>query len=220
MYTSGGPDTAIFNGAYGFNAGAIWKGFAIDAVYTRERGTVVSSLIPNPAYTTGVSCLPANCPNGLLGTISDNEAWSVMGKYSYQFEGGLKDEEPPSKLTVFAGYVHIDLGNPEDRNIPVGSTTIGGYELVGVTTNAYTTDKILQTFWTGAKYELPSGWSFTGAYYSYTQNEYINNKGKNCATAARALVGNPTPTNCAGYLNQTSFLIDYAHYWAPPQASL
>ncbi|HXW22619.1 MAG TPA: porin [Rhodomicrobium sp.] len=210
MYTSGGPDTAIFNGAYGFNAGAIWKGFAIDAVYTRERGTVVSSAIPNPAYTTGVSCLPASCPNGLLGTISDNEAWSVMGKYSYQFEGGLKDEEPPSKLTVFAGYVHIDMGNPEDKAIPVGSTTIGGYELVGVTTNAYTTDKILQTFWTGAKYELPSGWSFTGAYYSYTQNEYINSKGKNCATAAKALVGNPTPTNCAGYLNQTSFLIDYA----------
>jgi predicted porin len=81
---------------------------------------------------------------------------------------------------------------------------------VGVTTNAYTTDKILQTFWTGAKYQLPSGWSFTGAYYRYTQDEYINSKGKNCLNAAKALVGNPTPSNCAGYLNQGSFLIDYA----------
>ncbi len=210
MYTAGGPDTAIFNGAYGFNAGAIWKGFAVDAIYTRERGTVVSTSIPNPLYTTGIRCLPGSCPNGLLGTISDNEAWSVMGKYTFEFEGGLKDEEPSSKLTAFAGYVHTDMGNPRDSDIPVGSTTIGGYELAGVTTNAYTTDKILQTFWTGAKYQLPSGWSFTGAYYRYTQNEYINSKGKNCVTAAKALVGNPTPANCAGYLNQGSFLVDYA----------
>ena len=210
MYTAGGPDTAIFNGAYGFNAGAIWKGFAVDGIYTKEWGTVVSTSIPNPAYTTGTSCLPLTCPYGLLGTISDNEAWSVMGKYTYEFESGLKDDEPSSKLTAFAGYVHIDMGNPHDTDIPNGSTTIGGYRLVGVTTNAYTTDKILQTFWTGARYQLPSGWSFTGAYYRYTQDEYINSKGKNCATAAKALVGNPTPANCAGYLNQGSFLIDYA----------
>ena len=136
-----------------------------------------------------------------------------MGKYTYKFEGGLKDEEPASKLTVFAGYVHTMMGNPEDTNIPVGSTTIGGYELASVTTNAYTTDKILQTFWTGARINLPSGWSFTGAYYNYTQNEYINSKRKNCATAARVTGSpgiNPEPANCAGYLNQTSFLIDYA----------
>ncbi len=210
MYTDGGQGTAIFNGAYGFNAGATWKGFSIDAVYTETRGAVASTSIPNPKYTTGISCLPGSCPDGLLGTISDNEGVSVMGKYIYKFEEGLKDDEPPSKLTVFAGYVHTDMGNPKDNNIPVGSTTIGGYELVGITTNAYTTDKILQTFWTGVRYDLPSGWSFTGAYYNYSQNEYINSKGKNCATAAKAPVGNPTPANCAGYLNQTSFLIDYA----------
>jgi predicted porin len=210
MYTAGGSDTAIFNGAYGFNVGAIWKGFSADAIYTKEWGTVVSTSIPNPAYTTGVSCLPLICPYGLLGTISDNEAWSMMGKYTYEFEGGLKDDKPPSKLTAFAGYVHIDMGNPRNADIQPGSTTIGGYRLVGVTTNAYTTDKILQTFWTGAKYQLPSGWSFTGGYYRYTQDEYINSKGKNCLNAAKALVGNPTPPNCAGSLNQGSFLIDYA----------
>jgi predicted porin len=48
MYTAGGPDTAIFNGAYGVNAGAIWKGFSIDGIYTKEWGTVVSTGIPNP----------------------------------------------------------------------------------------------------------------------------------------------------------------------------
>ena len=210
MYTNGGEGTAMFNGGYGLNAGGTWQGFSVDVNYTKEWGTVVSSLIPNPAYTTGISCVPGSCPDGLLGTISDNEAWSVMGKYSFDLAGGLKDEEPSGKVAFFAGYVHIDMGNPRDPNIPAGSETIGGYRLVGVTTNAYTTDKILQTAWTGARYELPSGWSFTGAYYNYTQNEYINSKGKNCATAARALVGNPTPANCAGWLNQGSFVAGYA----------
>ena len=120
MYTGGGQDTAIFDGAYGFNAGAIWKGFAIDAVYTQTKGAVVSTSIPYSGYTTGTSCNASlgNCPNGLLGTISDNEGWSVMGKYTYEFGGGLKDEEPPSKLTAFAGYVHTDMGNPHDTEHP------------------------------------------------------------------------------------------------------
>ncbi len=211
MYTGGGPDSSIFNDAYGVNAGAIWKGFSIDAVYTKTNGAVASTSIPNPLYVAkgSISCVPGSCPDGLLGTISDNEGWSVMGKYTYEFGGGLKDEEAPSKLTAFAGYVHTDMGNPHDTDVPVGSTTIGGYRLLGVTTNAYTTDKILQTFWTGAKYQLPSGWSFAGAYYRFTQDEYLNSKRNNCATAAKALVGNPTPANCAGYLNQGSFLIDY-----------
>ena len=190
------------------NAGAIWKGFSVDAIYTKEWGTVVSTSIPNPAYTTGVSCLPLACPYGLLGVISDNEAWSVMGKYAYEFEGGLKDEEPPSKLTAFAGYVHIDMGNPRDTNIPPGSTTIGGYELVGVTTTP-----IPGTFCkpSGQAEISTAFWlEFHGAYYRYTQDEYINSKGKNCLNAAKALVGNPTPSNCAGALNQGSFLIDYA----------
>ncbi len=133
-----------------------------------------------------------------------------MGKYQFDLGGSLKDNAASSKLTFFSGYAHIEMSNPHDRDIPAGSTTIGGYELVSVTTNAYTTDKILQTAWTGARYELPSGWSFSLAYYRYSQGEYINNKGKNCASAAPALVGNPTPANCSGYLDQVSFLTDYA----------
>ena len=57
MYTNGGDGTAIFNGAYGFNAGAIWKGFAIDAVYTQTKGAVVSSsnLFIQPAPSSWVT---------------------------------------------------------------------------------------------------------------------------------------------------------------------
>ncbi len=209
MYTGGGQDTAIFNGAYGFNVGGTWRGFSLDANYTKENGTVVSTAIPYLGYSAS-GCLAGSCPDGLAATISDNEAWSVMGKYALDIGGGLKDEAASAKLTFFAGYAHIDLSNPRDRNIPAGSTTIGGYELASVTTNAYTTDKILQTAWTGARYELPGGLSFSLAYYHYGQGDYINNKGKNCAAALPSPVGNPTPANCSGFLDQVSFMTDYA----------
>ena len=72
MYTAGGPDTAIFNGAYGFNAGAIWKGFAVDAIYTKERGTVVSTGIPNPLYENRYQLPPSQLPEW--------SAWDHLGQ--------------------------------------------------------------------------------------------------------------------------------------------
>ncbi len=63
MYSDGGQDTAMFGNAYGFNAGGTWRGLSIDLNYTKENGTVVSTAIPNPAYTTGYSCSPGSCPD-------------------------------------------------------------------------------------------------------------------------------------------------------------
>jgi predicted porin len=36
MYSNGGPDTGIFGEAYGFDAGGVYRGFAVDAVYQKE----------------------------------------------------------------------------------------------------------------------------------------------------------------------------------------
>ncbi len=81
MYTAGGQDTALFGGGYGFDAGASYRGFSIDAVYTRERGAVSSSSL---GYSTSGSTGTCNatgvgggnlCPSGnvLNGTITDGE---------------------------------------------------------------------------------------------------------------------------------------------------
>ena len=70
--------------------------------------------------------------SGLTGTVTNNEAFSVMGKYTYDLGGGFKDDAPTSKLTFFGGYVHIDLSNADHlQNYYNGNTTEGGYVLGG-----------------------------------------------------------------------------------------
>ena len=127
-----------------------------------------------------------------------------MGKYTYELGGGgFKDEGPGSKLNLFAGYTYIDQANPKDK-VADGATTNGGYAINPGTAglNAFTTDKVVQFIWAGAKYELPSGWSFTAAYYHQAQNSF---KAANVACPA----GGASGTQCAGDYDQGSFVVDY-----------
>ena len=211
MYTDGGGDTGMFGDAYGANVGFTYRGFSLDGVWEQEHGVVNLQSAANNALLSQT----------LAVNISDNEGWTVAGKYTYEFGGGffgggLKDEgscgglkdaacPPPAKLTFFAGYTHTDQSNPHD---PVYSgDTQGGYPITVSATspdnNAFTTDKIFQFFWTGAKYELPSGWSFTGAYYHIDQNSYKQD-GASCP------LGGASHPWCAGTFDQGAFLIDYA----------
>ncbi len=192
MYSDGGEDTGIFGGAYGFNLGGAYRGFSLDAIYQKESAVVSAS---------------AASATTLAGVISDNTSWSVQAKYTYEFSGGLKDEAPGPKLTFYGGYENISFADPSET-VPASSTTIGGYVLSTIISNDYNSDRILQLFWTGAKYELPSGWSFTGAYYHVDQNAFIS-KGKTCATATLPTVGIKTNANCAGTYGDGSFVADY-----------
>jgi hypothetical protein len=115
----------------------------------------------------------------LRAVISDNESWSVQGKYTYEFGDGFKDGATGAKLIFYGGYENISFANP-DKNPAnfIGETTVGGYLISAVTLNPYQTDKVLQLAWTGAKVELPSGWSFTGAYYHVEQNAFLGTVSK------------------------------------------
>jgi predicted porin len=194
MYSNGGDATGMFGKGYGFNVGGSYQGFSLDGVYTKEHGAVNLQTAVND--TAGGQTLAAN--------ISDNETWSIMGKYTYDLSGGFKGAGPGAKLTFYGGYTRIDQSNPHD---PVLSgDAAGGYALTVTGTlpdnNAFTTDKILQFFWTGAKYELPSGWNFTAAYYHVNQNSYV-------ADGAPCTAGGASKTDCAGSFDQGSFLVDY-----------
>ncbi len=98
MFTNGGQETPMVGTGYAGNVGFAWGGFAIDGYYTKENGAVNLSYIPNPAYaSSGVTCvsgaLPTSseyCPNYLLGTVTNNEAWDVMAKYAWEFGGGIQ----------------------------------------------------------------------------------------------------------------------------------
>jgi predicted porin len=191
MYSEGGDTTGMFGKGFGFDLGGSYRGFSLDGVYTREHGAVgLQSAVNDPV---GTRTLAAN--------ISDNEGWSLLGKYTHAFAGS-GDEDPRAKLTFYGGYTHIDQSNPQNP-ILFGSAA-GGYPLtVGMIDNdAFTTDRILQYFWTGAKYELPSGWSFTGAYYHANQNSFV-------ADHKPCVAGGASKTDCAGNFDQVSFLADY-----------
>lgn len=243
MYTTGGQDTPMFGQGFAANVGGAYKGFSIDGFYTREFGAVSSASFANPANTTsalfpaGTACIAGiDCPaNELVGTITDNEAWSVMAKYTFDVNaplGGMKDQNTePDKVSLFAGFVWIDLSNPAHRqSFYNGFNTIGGYQLftlgfggTGAGFNpandrALGSDRVENTEWAGLRYDFSWGLSLTGAYYHWGQDAFLNNKAQNCATTTAAnataktaghFVGNVTGSNCAGNFNQASFVADY-----------
>ncbi len=132
-----------------------------------------------------------------------------MGKYTYEFGGGFKDEGPSSKLTVFGGYIHMDLANPNSAVNP-DSFTAGGYQMYTVNNQPYGlgSDRVLETAWVGGKYEM-GPWAFTAAYYTLHQNSYV----AHAYGAAPGIVTGTCSTNahgnCSGDTNTVSGLVDY-----------
>jgi predicted porin len=212
MYAEAGPGTGMFGGGYGFNVGGTYRGFSVDAVYEKEKGGVSSSSLTTAVCGTASSTLGVVCPNEVSGTISDNNALSIQGKYAFDFSGGPL---AGTKLTLFAGYEYIDIANPSTA-VSAGSATAGGYILFSTNNTNYYTDRVQQVSWVGAKYELASGWSFAAAFYHYDQAAFLTGSaGMSCVTvttankASTSFVGHTVGSNCAGTLNDASFAVDY-----------
>jgi predicted porin len=204
MYSMGDQDSGMFGDAMGFLVGGRYLGFSIDGTYMKEHGAVNLQTAVN--NTVGATTLPAN--------ISDNTEWSIMAKYTWDLGGHSASpmytkavkapEAPGDKVSVFAGYTNISQSNP---NAPIFSgTTNGGYILTSTgalpDNNAFTTDKVLQFYWVGAKYEMAWGLNLVGAYYHISQNSYV-------ADSAPCLLGGASKTDCSGNYDQVSFLADY-----------
>jgi predicted porin len=250
MYTNGGQDTPIVYDAYAANAGITYMGFSVDGFYTKDNGAVNLSRLPlstsplgfgttplfpgGPAVVNSCTAALGNCPNYLLGTITDNEAWDVMAKYTFNVPsffgtaeavstkdapcGGLKDAPCPvatAKVTISGGYQYVDQSNPGAAQFTYsGNTTIGGYKYVSTGLLAFGSDRIRETAWAGISY-VDGPWTIGGAWYFFSQNSFLNAAGLNCAAATTAaltsatFVGTRVGSNCSGDFNQGSFLIDY-----------
>ncbi len=204
MYTTGGQETPMVGDGYGGNVGITYMGLSVDGFYTKENGAVnlsnsinlTGTPFPSAAATDTTpatyNCGAANPNCTFLGaTITNNEAWDVMAKYTFNVPGffgelsaslkdapcgGLKDAPcaPPSaKVTLFGGYQYSTLSNPNHaESFYNGGTTIGGYRYLTSGTLAFGSDKVLETAWAGARYE-DGAWSFTGAYYNWSQNSFL-----------------------------------------------
>ena len=78
------------------NLGLTYKGFSIDGVYMNEKGAVNAQLgtlgvLPGPTPPATPNSPPGADVNSLYYFLTNNEAYSIMGKYTFEFGGGFKD---------------------------------------------------------------------------------------------------------------------------------
>src|ERR1700674_4108911 len=177
-----------FEGNVGFDYMGLSMDFLGGKIYDAVSSAPLSAAQVSAINTSGI---PVGV-GSVAGTVSDNTVFQVAAKYTY---GPFK---------FFAGYEHIQFANPNNPLAP-GAWIEGGYT-VGVPNNInFTTDKILQVAWIGARYSVRPDLDLALAYYHENQNSFIVGNGTNptgtCNTAASA--------GCSGSLDAVSFVVDY-----------
>jgi predicted porin len=178
--------------AFEGNVGFDYLGFSMDFI----GGKIYDAVSVAPLSAAQVAALPASgVPTGLgalAGTVSDNTVFQVAAKYTIG----------PVKL--FAGYEHIAFANPNNPLAP-GAFIEGGYNVFAPSNTNFTTDRILQVFWVGAKYSATRDLDLAVAYYHENQNSFIIGNGSNptgtCNTVASA--------GCSGTLDAVSLIADW-----------
>lgn len=205
--TSCTPESA-HNNAYGFDLGGNHGKFSADFVFQHynQAISVLNPLLgpqspaePFQSTTDSINTNPINGGAGLgpnlidpnntvYGIVTDNNAAMVAAKYMWD----------PFKF--FAGYEYIWQNNPKNP-LGVGASDQGGYIMSGVEDNNLDSEKLVQIWWTGAKYTYRSKTDFTFAWYQQRQNDFRQPPACSPAAGFRA--------SCAGTLNEGSFYVDH-----------
>jgi predicted porin len=180
-----------FEGDIGFD----YMGLSMDFA----SGKIYDSVSSSPLSATQLASVASSGINTGLGavaaTIADTNFFQVAAKYTI------------GPVRLFAGYEYIDYANPSNPLAP-GAFIQGGYTIFAPNNTNFTTDKIVQTVWFGAKYAVTRDLDITGAYYHQNQNSFINgpvatstNPTGTCTTAVSA--------GCSGQLDALSFVADW-----------
>ena len=126
--------------------------------------------------------------NTVYGIVTDNNAVMMAAKYSWD------------PIKFFAGYEYIWQNNPSNP-LGVGASDQGGYVMSGVEDNNLDSEKLVQIWWTGAKYTYRSKTDFTFAWYQQRQNDF--RIPSTCSPTAGFR------SSCAGTLNEGSLYVDH-----------
>ena len=201
------PESA-HNNAYGFdlggNIGRDQGKFSADIVFqqynqaisvlnpllgpqspTASYQSTTDSINTNP-ITGGVNLIDPN--NTVYGIVTDNRAIMMAAKYTWE----------PVKF--FAGYEYIWQNNPANP-LGVGGSDQGGYFMSGVEDNNLDSEKLVNIWWTGAKYTYHGKTDFTFSWYQQRQNDF--RIPPTCSPSAGFR------SSCAGTLNEGSFYMDH-----------
>ncbi len=182
-----------FNGSNGSgrtavqaNVGGDIAGASLDAYYSKVNSSIAASSLS--AGQVSALAPGYDVTDSLVGTVSDNTAYALMGLYKLD----------PVKL--FGGYEHLKYTNPKTPLSP-GFTDIGGYVLAVVNNTAYDNPKIVQVYWAGVRYAVIPRLELTAAYYGVHQSSYGSGSQAGCATRAHS--------TCSGGLEAFSVDADY-----------
>jgi predicted porin len=190
------------NNAYGFDLGGDYSKFSADFVF-QHYNQAISVLNPllgpqslsapfqsttdsiNTNQITGTNLVDPN--DTVYGIVTDNNAVMVAVKYTWD----------PVKF--FAGYEYIWQNNPANP-LGVGASDQGGYFMSGVEDNNLDSQKLVNIWWTGAKYTYRKKTDFTFAWYQQRQNDF---------RVPPACTPQSFRASCAGTLNEGSFYMDH-----------
>jgi len=193
------------NNAWGFDLGGEYRKFSADAVYQHynQAISVVNPLLGaqsqsasqsfqsttdsiNTTQITGPNLIDPT--NTVYGIVTDNNAIMVAAKYTWD----------PFKF--FAGYEYIWQNNPSNP-LGVGADDQGGYLMSGVEDDNLDSQKLVNIWWTGAKYAYDKKTDITLSWYQQRQNTFRRNP-STCSP------GN-FRSSCAGTLNEVSLYVDH-----------
>jgi predicted porin len=200
------PESA-HNNAWGFDLGGHAGKVSADFVFQHynQAISVLNPLLgpqslsaPYQSTTDSINTNPINGGPGLgpnlidpndtvYGIVTDNNAAMLAVKYSGE------------RFKLFAGYEYIWLNNPSNP-LGVGASDQGGYILSGVEDNNLDSERLLNIWWTGAKYTYRSKTDFTFAWYQQRQNDF---------RVPPTCTPQSFRASCAGTLNEGSLYADH-----------
>jgi predicted porin len=186
LYQFGGSGTSA-NSAVQAQIGTEFATGSVDAFYGHKNNAILAASL-SPAQVAALPSLGYSVSNSLAGTVSDNTAYAIAGRYSF------------GAPQIFGGYEHIEYANPV-HPLARGYADIGGYILAFVNNTAYAQHRILQIFWSGLRYSVTPRVDVAAAYYGYRQNSYGIALNAGCTS-------NQSPS-CNGALNGLSLSVDW-----------
>jgi predicted porin len=201
------------NGMYQAQLGADFGSLSLDGVLSWANDAVSLSSFGG----SNIACLtPANCfinvnnqyfdPNTVLrATLSNNLGGELVARYKLD----------PAPLTLFGGWIYARQMNPSDDFLggfstiaqgifvpPGGFNKSGVYANSAITANNFDIQRVLNTFWFGARWKIRSDLEAMGGFYYQNQNNFS----PVACTGQGAFISS---NRCAGSLDGLSFLLDW-----------
>jgi len=170
-------NTLFPGGADQFDVGGEYKGFAADITYS-----YVSDAISEASLSAAQNAIH---PGALAGTVSDDTAWVLEGKYTH------------GKAQFYAAVERVESANPSTP-LPPGLRGLGGIVVGFANNTAFAIHRVTYVSWVGVRYALTDRLQVIGAYYRNDQNSF---KGNGCSDTSAS--------SCSGQLQDASIVADY-----------